>query len=91
MPISEYILLTLLTAGGVALSDGRAAAATLGADAIVQPNGGALSSAAPRQDKKDDTHIRTLSKTKTRHHRSGKVSHRKIKPNVPKKDGGKRS
>ena len=91
MPISEYILLTLLAAGGVALPDGRAAAATLGADAIVQPNGGALSSAAPVQDKKDDTHHKVFSATKSRHHRTGKVSHRRVKPNTPKKDGGKRS
>jgi hypothetical protein len=88
MPISEYILLTLLAAGGVALPDGAVAAATLGADAIVQPNGGALSSPPPRQDKKDDTHLKVFSKTKVRHHRSGKVSHRKVRqPHTPKKEG----
>ncbi len=43
MPISEYILLALLASGGVALPDG-APATTLGAEAIVQPNGGALPS-----------------------------------------------
>ena len=88
MPISEYILLTLLAAGGVALPDGTVAASTLGADAIVQPNGGALSSLAPRQDKKDDTHLKAFSKTKVRRHRSGKVRHRTVKqPRTPKKEG----
>lgn len=90
MPISEYILLTLLAAGGVALPDGgRAAAATLGADAIVQPNGGASSSANIGQEtpKKEDSHIKRLSKT--RHGRKGKTGQHRIKSDAPKKDGGK--
>jgi len=92
MPISEYILLALLAAGGAALPDGSpAAASTLGADAIVQPNGGALSSAYIGQEppKKDDSHLKRLSKT--RHGRKGKIGRHRFKTDMPKKDGGKRS
>ncbi|HXU35829.1 MAG TPA: hypothetical protein VN937_05655 [Blastocatellia bacterium] len=92
MPISEYILLTLLAAGGVALPDGSpTAAAPLGADAIVQPNGGASSSASIGQQtpKKETSRLKRLSKT--RHGRKGKTAQHRIKPDAPKKDGGKRS
>ena len=45
MPFVEYILLALLGSGGVALSDSdpiTSSNLTLGAEAIVQPNGGDL-------------------------------------------------
>jgi hypothetical protein len=90
MPLSQYLLLALLAAGGVASADGGpTTAATLGANAIVQPNGGALSSVYPPQEtpKKEDSHVRRLSKT--RHGRKGKVTHRRVRtPETPKKDGG---
>ena len=90
MPISEYILLALLAAGGVASPDGSpSAAATIGADALVQPNGGALSSVYLGQEtpKKEDIHIKRLSKT--RHGRKSKVTHHRTRtPETPKKDGG---
>jgi hypothetical protein len=86
MPISEYVLLALLATGGIASPDG-APAATIGADAIVQPNGGALSGAYVGQDppKKEDSR-RSKYLSKTRHHRKG--NHHPIKqPRTPKKDG----
>jgi hypothetical protein len=52
MPISEYILLALLAAGGIAVPDGISTT-TLGADAIAQPNGGASTVAHVR--KRTDT------------------------------------
>ena len=90
MPISEYFLLALLATGGLATTDGGATAATtLGADAIVQPSGGALSSVYSGQEtpKKEDSHSRRLNKT--RHGRKGKTTHHRIKADTPKKDGGK--
>jgi len=93
MPLSEYLLLALLATGGVALPDGNAStsAKTLGADAIAQPNGGAMSSAYIGQEppKKDDSHLKRLSKT--RHGRKGKIGRHRFKTDMPKKDGGKRS
>jgi hypothetical protein len=97
MPISEYILLALLAAGGAALPDGNAStsAKTLGADAIAQPNGGAMSSAYVGQEtpKKEDIHLYGTTPpakrfSKTRHGRRGKTAHKPIKqPYTPKKDG----
>jgi len=91
MPLSEYILLALLATGGAALPDGSTSAKTLGADAIAQPNGGAMSSAYIGQEppKKDDIHLKRLSKT--RHGRKGKIGRHRFKTDMPKKDGGKRS
>jgi len=89
MPLSEYILLALLATGGVALPDGSTSAKTIGADALAQPNGGAMSSAYIGQEppKKEDGHIKSLSKT--RHARKGKTGHHRINADMPKKDGGK--
>ena len=92
MPLSQYFLLALLATGGVASLDGSpTTASTLGADALGQPNGGAMSSAYLGQEppKKDDIHLKRLSKT--RHRRKGKTAHKPIKADEPKKDGGKRS
>jgi hypothetical protein len=87
MPISEYILLALLATGGVALPDG-APATTLGADAIVQPNGGESSSLYLGQDtppKKGGRHQKEFRKRR----RHSKVYHHTNKqPRTPKKDGG---
>ena len=89
MPISEYILLALLATGGVALPDGNpTTTTTLGADAIEQPNGGALSSLDLNQEtpKKGGRHSKALVKSG---HRHGKVFHHPVKqPRTPKKDGG---
>ncbi len=86
MPLSEYFLLAMLASGGAALP-GAVPNTTLDAGAIVQPNGGALSSVYPG------------AVAHTRHKRGGeqkelrkhsKVTHRPRKqPQVPKKDGGK--
>jgi hypothetical protein len=87
MPLSEYILLAVLASGGAALP-GAVLNTTLDADAIVQPNGGALSSLDLNQEtpKKEGRHSRTLVK---RGHRHGKVFHHPVKqPRTPKKDGG---
>jgi hypothetical protein len=54
MPLFEYILLGLLGSGGAAVLDGAppaTGALTLGAEAIVQPNGGVVASAAQRPRK----------------------------------------
>jgi len=81
MPIFEYILVALLGSGG---SPSAPPSVTLGADAIVQPNGGVLL-AGPEQDKKEDIKYRNkIARTKHRRH--------PIKPAVtpkytPKKDG----
>jgi hypothetical protein len=86
MPISEYILLALLATGGVALPDGDPTAAPstkLGADAIVQPNGGALSSVIPG---KWDKRSKYLRKRQHRHH-SKVYRHPRKEPRTPKKDG----
>jgi hypothetical protein len=97
MPLSEYILLALLATGGAALPDGSTSAKTLDADALAQPNGGAMSSAYIGQEppKKEDGRLRSTtppakSLSKTRHGRKGKVTHRRVRtPETPKKDGGK--
>ena len=72
MPISEYFLLAVLAAGGVA-SPGGNSTATLGADAIAQPNGGASSGSHVRkreQPKKDGGKITaTKSKGHSKHKR----------------------
>ncbi len=89
MPISEYILLALLASGGVALPDGSPAT-TLGADAIVQPNGGALSSVYLGQDTpKKEYSKRSKYLRKREHRRRSKITHHPVKqPRTPKKDGG---
>jgi|SRR5215470_7353626 len=85
MPWFEYILLGLLGSGGAAVLDGapQPGALTLGAEAIVQPNGGVVASAGQETPKKDDSrtkqhskiransqHIKGESQQKsTRHHR----------------------
>ena len=53
----EYILLGLLGSGGAAVLDGapQPGALTLGADAIVQPNGGVVALAGQETPKKDDS------------------------------------
>jgi len=78
MPLFEYILLGLLGSGGAAVLDGapRATSAlTMGADAIVQPNGGVVASAAqhPRKEannagSKDPVIREATVKGGTRHH-----------------------
>jgi hypothetical protein len=98
MPLSEYILLALLATGGAALPDGSTSAKTLGADALAQPNGGAMSSAYLGQDppKKDDIHAYGTTPpakrlSKTRHGHKGKIGRHRLRTDMPKKDGGKRS
>jgi len=78
MPLFEYVLLALLGSGAT----GAAPGTTLGADAIVQPNGGAMSTSMPlAQDKKDDTKkIRTMESRTRRghqHRRHGRHTHKK--------------
>jgi hypothetical protein len=90
MPISEYILLALLGTGGVALPGGDATVAprtTLGADAIMQPNGGALSSLYTGQNppKKEDS--RRFRKTQHGRHHNKVHRHTVKQPRTPKKDG----
>ena len=66
MPLFEYILLGLLGSGGTAFLDSPPAGAlTLGADAIVQPNGGIVPLAVQETPKKDDSH-RTKQHSKIR-------------------------
>jgi hypothetical protein len=67
MPLSEYLLLAVLASGGAALP-GAVPNTTLDADAIVQPNGGGLSSVYPGQDTppKKSKHYRKL--RHQRHH-----------------------
>lgn len=90
MPLFEYILVALLGSGG-------APSVTLGADAIVQPNGGALSVGQETPKKEDGIHIKSRADISgggmkkhpnfTRHKRSGRPVKRTIDT---KKDGGKR-
>jgi hypothetical protein len=94
MPLIEYFLLALMAPGaaatGAAPGTRGATLPIMGADAIVQPNGGALSSSYLGQDtpKKEGTR-----RSRT-HRRSGrrhpfKYSRRVQKqPRTPKKDGG---
>jgi len=64
MPWFEYILLGLLGSGGTAVLDGapQPGALTLGAEAIVQPNGGVVASAGQETPKKDDSRTKQHSK-----------------------------
>jgi hypothetical protein len=84
MPLFEYILLGLLGSGGATVLDGASPAGplTMGADAIVQPNGGVVALAGQETPKKDDSrtkqhskirarqgHIKGETQKSTRHHR----------------------
>jgi hypothetical protein len=74
MPISEYILLAMLAAVGVALSDGNTTT-TIGADAIAQPNGGASSVTQVGnrlQTKKDGGKITASGKKGHKNHKNHK-------------------
>jgi hypothetical protein len=66
MPWFEYILLGLLGSGGAGVLDGapQPSALTLGADAIVQPNGGVVALAGQETPKKDDSRRDENSKTR---------------------------
>ena len=99
MPLSQYLLLALLATSGAPLLDGNTntAAKTLGAEALAQPNGGAMSSAYIGQEtpKKEDIHAYGTTPpakrhSKTRHGRKGKTGHKPIKVDEPRKDGGGR-
>lgn len=61
MPLINYVLLALIASGGAA-----GPTTTLGPDAMVQPNGGALLG-AEQTPKKDDRRHPTLTTNYTRH------------------------
>jgi len=89
MPLFEYVLLALLGSGAAA-ADGSAATppeALLDADAIVQPNGGALSSVGQKTVSK----LEKGSPVKSQQHRRRRhqsTRHRKPPtPRTPKKEG----
>jgi hypothetical protein len=75
MPLFEYILLVILGAGTTA-SSGAPPSNTLTADAVVQPNGGALV-AAPEPASKDKK-VTTASK----HRRHRKHRHAGLSPDA---------
>ena len=89
MPLFKYILLALLGLSGTALSADvpiTPASTTLDADAIVQPNGGALSNVYPGQKKPrnvDSTYVRK--RQRGRHHKV--YQHTVKQPRTPKKEG----
>jgi hypothetical protein len=86
MLLSEYFLLAMLASGGAALP-GTVPNTTLDADAIVQPDGGALSSVY-RGQWAHTRHKQAGQQKEFRTH--SKVTHHPRKqPRVPKKDGGK--
>ena len=80
MPLFEYILVALLGSGG---APSAAPSVTLGADAIVQPNGGALL-AGQETPKKDDSKSVKRRANFTRHKRSSRPIKRIY---TPKKEG----
>lgn len=90
MSLSQYLLLALLTAGGIAPIESHAGGSRLiGTDALTQPNGGAMSDTYVGQQtpkKEDYTRYKKSKIAKTRRQSKGR-HHSRRASETPKKDG----